>query len=163
MNFEGIEKFDCDPAVLWTNLNDMNFVSRAIPDVDKVTNIDQTSFSCRVRPRFSFLTGSLDLHFEIEVLLRVDVGHQIVKVLGEWPLGLAQKARGREVRRLHLPDPLIQKVPADGYAQEYQPGHTQKADLKTAASQRNPPALVGARTVRCMRCRGQGGTPALAW
>jgi carbon monoxide dehydrogenase subunit G len=40
-------------------------VSRVIPDVDRITKLEQTGFSCRVRPRFSFLTGTLDLTFEI--------------------------------------------------------------------------------------------------
>ena len=65
MNFAGVEKFDCDQAELWARLTDMGFVSRAIPDVDRVLHVEQSSFSCRVRPRFSFLTGSLDLTFEI--------------------------------------------------------------------------------------------------
>jgi carbon monoxide dehydrogenase subunit G len=65
MNFSGSEHFDSAPAELWARLTDMHFLSRVIPDVDRVTNVTQTGFSCRVRPRFSFLTGSLDLTFEI--------------------------------------------------------------------------------------------------
>ena len=65
MNFKGTEHFDSGPAALWACLTDMGFVSRAIPDVDRILRVDQTSFSCKVRPRFSFLTGSLDLTFEI--------------------------------------------------------------------------------------------------
>lgn len=65
MNFEGTEQFDCDTAQLWAHLTDMNFVSSAIPDLDKVVKIEPTSFSCRVRPKFSFISGSLELHIEI--------------------------------------------------------------------------------------------------
>ena len=65
MNFAGSEQFDCVPAVLWACLTDMAFVSRVIPDVERVASLEQTGFSCRVRPRFSFLTGSLDLTFQI--------------------------------------------------------------------------------------------------
>jgi len=43
----------------------MAFVSRVIPDVERIASLQQTGFCCRVRPRFSFLTGSLDLTFEI--------------------------------------------------------------------------------------------------
>jgi carbon monoxide dehydrogenase subunit G len=43
----------------------MAFVSRVVPDVERVVSLEPTGFSCRVRPRFSFLTGSLDLTFEI--------------------------------------------------------------------------------------------------
>src|SRR5581483_7672719 len=38
---------------------------RAIPDIERVERIDSSGFACRVRPRFSFLTGSLELVFEI--------------------------------------------------------------------------------------------------
>src|SRR5262249_4973343 len=44
---------------------DLAFVSRTIPDVDRVDRIDESGFACRVRPRFSFLTGTLDLTFEL--------------------------------------------------------------------------------------------------
>jgi len=65
MNFTGVEQFDCEQAELWARLTDMGFVSRMIPDVDRVERLDATGFACRVRPRFSFLTGSLDLVFEV--------------------------------------------------------------------------------------------------
>ena len=65
MNFSGSEHFECSQSELWARLTDMVFVSRVIPDVDRVERIDSTGFACRVRPRFSFLTGSLDLVFEL--------------------------------------------------------------------------------------------------
>jgi carbon monoxide dehydrogenase subunit G len=65
MHFAGTEQFDCSQAELWARLTDLAFVSRSIPDVDRVDRIDGTGFSCRVRPRFSFLTGTLDLTFEL--------------------------------------------------------------------------------------------------
>ena len=65
MNFAGTEQFESDPAELWARLTDMGFVSRTIPDVERITKLEPTGFSCRVRPRFSFLTTSLDLTFEI--------------------------------------------------------------------------------------------------
>ena len=65
MNFSGAEQFECSQAELWARLADMAFVSRAIPDLDRVERIEPTGFSCRVRPRFLFLTGSLALVFEL--------------------------------------------------------------------------------------------------
>jgi len=65
MNFSGTEHFDCTQADLWARLNDMAFISRVIPDVDKVEHLEPTGFSCKVRPKFAFLTGSLDLNFTI--------------------------------------------------------------------------------------------------
>lgn len=65
MLFSGEQKFDCATAELWARLNDMAFVSRVIPDVDRIERIDNDGFTCKVRPRFAFLTGSLELTFEI--------------------------------------------------------------------------------------------------
>ncbi len=65
MNFAGTEQFDCDLSELWARLTDMTFVSRAIPDIERIERMDTTGFACRVRPRLSFLTGSLELVFEI--------------------------------------------------------------------------------------------------
>jgi carbon monoxide dehydrogenase subunit G len=65
MNFAGTEQFDCGQTELWTRLTDMAFVSRAIPDAERIELIGNSGFACRVRPRLSFLTGSLELAFEI--------------------------------------------------------------------------------------------------
>src|SRR5262245_14638691 len=65
MIFSGEQQFDCQRSELWTRLTDMAFVSRVIPDVDRVERIDANGFICKVRPRFSFLTGSLELAFEL--------------------------------------------------------------------------------------------------
>jgi len=65
MNFAGTEQFDCGQTELWSRITDMAFVSRVIPDVERVDRLDDSGFACRVRPRFSFLTGSLELIFEV--------------------------------------------------------------------------------------------------
>jgi carbon monoxide dehydrogenase subunit G len=65
MNFTGTEHFECSQTELWSRLSDMVFISRVIPDVDRVQRIDSAGFACRVRPRFSFLSGSLDLAFDM--------------------------------------------------------------------------------------------------
>src|SRR5437762_2170811 len=65
MNFAGEQQFECGPAELWVRLTDMTFVSRVIPDVDAIERIDAGGLTCKVRPRFSFLTGSLELTFEL--------------------------------------------------------------------------------------------------
>ena len=65
MIFAGAQQFDCTQAELWARLTDMDFVSRVIPDVERIVRVEPSGFSCRVRPRFSFLTASLELNFEI--------------------------------------------------------------------------------------------------
>jgi len=65
MNFSGVEYFGYSQAELWGRLSDMAFMSGVIPDVERVERIEPAGFSCRIRPRFSFLTGSMELHFDI--------------------------------------------------------------------------------------------------
>jgi uncharacterized protein len=65
MNFSGNERFDISQADLWARLTDMAFISRVIPDADKVEHLEPTGFTCKVRPKFAFLTGSLELSFAI--------------------------------------------------------------------------------------------------
>ena len=65
MYFTGTEHFDCNQAELFARLVDMGFLVRIIPDLERVVKVDATGFTCRVRPRFSFLTGSLELTFEL--------------------------------------------------------------------------------------------------
>lgn len=65
MNFSGSEHFEIRQAELWARLNDMAFIASVIPDVDKIERLEPTGFTCKVRPRFAFLTGSLELSFAI--------------------------------------------------------------------------------------------------
>jgi carbon monoxide dehydrogenase subunit G len=65
MNFTGTEQFAIHQVKLWARLTDLAFVSGVIPDVDRVDRIDSSGFACRIRPRFSFLTGAFDLSFEL--------------------------------------------------------------------------------------------------
>lgn len=65
MKFAGQERFACEQAELFGRLTDMSFMSGCIPDVERVERTGPQGFACRVRPRFSFLTGSLTLEFEV--------------------------------------------------------------------------------------------------
>jgi carbon monoxide dehydrogenase subunit G len=105
MNFSGEQQFDCQQAELWTRLTDMAFVSRAIPDVDRVEQIDANGFTCKVRPRFSFLTGSLELKFELieraePELLKVRTRGKGIgaAVIVDAEIHLATSSQGAELR-----------------------------------------------------------------
>ena len=64
MNFTGEENFAADRDKLWDRLTDMEFVSQAIPDLDRVERMEPDLLVCRVKPSLSFLSGSLKLTFE---------------------------------------------------------------------------------------------------
>ncbi len=64
MNFTGEENFAVDRDKLWDRLTDMEFVSQAIPDLDRVERMEPDLLVCRVKPSLSFLSGSLKLTFE---------------------------------------------------------------------------------------------------
>ncbi|SRR6266481_4159157 len=105
MNFAGTEQFECTHVELWARLTDLAFVSSVIPDVDRVDRIDASGFTCRVRPRFSFLTGSLELNFELiehvaPVRLKVrSRGKGIgAAVVVDAEIGLAAGDNGTELR-----------------------------------------------------------------
>ena len=103
MKFAGAEQFACGQAELWARLTDMAFVSRVIPDVERVERLDAAGFACRVRPRFSFLTGSLDLTFE----LLDPVPPERLKV----------RSRGKGIGSAVVVEAELRLAPADGGAE----------------------------------------------
>jgi len=65
MKFSGKEQFELDRNFVWDRLHDMEFISKLIPGQTSVISVQPTSFVCRVRPGFSFLSGSLTLTFGV--------------------------------------------------------------------------------------------------
>ncbi len=65
MKFTGEERFEAVQERLWDRLTDMNFIANLIPDLERVEQVESDKMICRVRPRFSFFSGSLRLTFEI--------------------------------------------------------------------------------------------------
>ena len=65
MNLCGEEIFSCSTERLWATLTDAELVSRSIPDLDQVEQINENSFVCRVRPKLGFLAGTLRLAFDV--------------------------------------------------------------------------------------------------
>ncbi len=65
MNFTGEERFEAAQEQLWDRLTDMKFIANVIPDLERVEQVGSDKLICRVRPQFSFLSGSLRLTFEI--------------------------------------------------------------------------------------------------
>ncbi len=105
LHFSGCEEFPLDQMSLWNQLTDMQFISQLIPDVERVKSVSPTELTCRVRPKFSFLTGALDLIFvvthadEPQLLNIQSTGKGIgAKIIVESELSLAELDAGTQLQ-----------------------------------------------------------------
>jgi len=65
MQFSGEEHFALAPEELWGRLIDVAFIAGNLPGVASIESVEPKVAVCRVRPGFSFLTGSLKMTVEI--------------------------------------------------------------------------------------------------
>ena len=65
MQLSGSEIFHFPRAEIWCRLVDMDFMSRMIPDMDRIDEVELDHFTCRVRPGLSFFSGKITLRFDI--------------------------------------------------------------------------------------------------
>ena len=65
LHFEGDREFPQSPQSVWEKLHDAAFLARCIPDVEEVTSATPTLLTCRIRPGFAFVRGTLDLVLEV--------------------------------------------------------------------------------------------------
>ncbi len=81
MKFAGQETFSQPPSEIWEKVSDLQFMSRFIPDLDRLEEVDSDHLRCRVKPKFAFLTGSLQLQFT--VLQRDQPNHLKISIVGK--------------------------------------------------------------------------------
>jgi carbon monoxide dehydrogenase subunit G len=65
MNFSGSEHFDHPIETVFDEITDLNVTAKTLPGLEKVEKVDAKHLECRVRPKFSFLTGSMQMIFDI--------------------------------------------------------------------------------------------------
>jgi carbon monoxide dehydrogenase subunit G len=65
MQFSGQEQFAISPERLWDRVTDLDFMAKCIPGMQQIDRSEPQLLACRVRPDFSFLTGSLRVTLEI--------------------------------------------------------------------------------------------------
>lgn len=65
IQFSGKENFPCSQEQLWSKLSCPRFLCDCFPGVESVEQLDDRSATFRVRPGFSFLRGTLEVHLEI--------------------------------------------------------------------------------------------------
>lgn len=65
LHFEDDKVFAKAPADLWVKLSDARFLVQCIPDVQTVTRAEPDSAAWVLRPGFSFVRGTLDMHLRL--------------------------------------------------------------------------------------------------
>jgi carbon monoxide dehydrogenase subunit G len=65
IRFSGEEVFPQGREEIYGRLTDLSFMSKTIPGLQKVEHADAKTLRCIVKPRLSFLSGSMKLTFEI--------------------------------------------------------------------------------------------------
>jgi carbon monoxide dehydrogenase subunit G len=65
MNFSGSEHFDAPIETVFDEITNLNVTAKTLPGMERVERLEPTHLECRVRPKFSFLTGSMQMIFDI--------------------------------------------------------------------------------------------------
>ena len=65
MDFSGEERFSLSTDALWERLANLDFLASILPGLERIESIEPEKMVCRVKPGFSFLTGTLKLTLEI--------------------------------------------------------------------------------------------------
>ena len=81
MRFVGQETFSQPQGEIWDKVSDLQFMAQLIPDLDRLEQVDSDQLLCRVKPKFAFLAGSLQLRFT--VLERDPPNHLKISIVGK--------------------------------------------------------------------------------
>ena len=84
LQFNGERELAVPPQEVWEKLRDARFLVTCVPDLQSVSKAEQDLAVCRIRPAFSFVTGSQELTIHVveavpHTLIRLE---QITKGIG---------------------------------------------------------------------------------
>ncbi len=65
MNFSGSEHFDVPVETAFDQITDLKVTAKTLPGLERVERLEPKHLECRVRPKFSFLTGSMQMVFDM--------------------------------------------------------------------------------------------------
>ncbi|HEV7999058.1 MAG TPA: SRPBCC domain-containing protein [Planctomycetaceae bacterium] len=65
MKFSGSEHFDHPIETVFDEITDLKVTAKTLPGLEKVESLEPKRLQCRVRPKFSFLTGSMQMIFDL--------------------------------------------------------------------------------------------------
>jgi carbon monoxide dehydrogenase subunit G len=65
LHFEGDRNFALAPEAAWTRLSDARFLVQCIPDSEPTGSPEPGQATCKVRPGFAFVRGTLDVTLQV--------------------------------------------------------------------------------------------------
>jgi carbon monoxide dehydrogenase subunit G len=65
MNFAGNEHFEAPLETVFDQITDLEQTVRSLPGLERVEKLEPTRAEVRVKPAFSFVTGSMHMGFEV--------------------------------------------------------------------------------------------------
>jgi carbon monoxide dehydrogenase subunit G len=65
MKSSGSEHFDHPIETVFDEITDLKVTAKTLPGLEKVESLEPKRLQCRVRPKFSFLTGSMQMIFDL--------------------------------------------------------------------------------------------------
>lgn|SRR5579862_3148008 len=65
MNLSGTEHFDAPVERVFDQITNLEFTAKTLPGVERVEKLEPKHLECRVKPGFSFLTGSMQMTFDV--------------------------------------------------------------------------------------------------
>jgi uncharacterized protein len=65
MNLSGSEHFDFPIETVFDEITDLKVTAKTLPGLERVERLEPTHLECKVRPKFSFITGSMQMIFDI--------------------------------------------------------------------------------------------------
>lgn len=66
LRFEGDRDYPQAPLELWTKLTDARFLVTCIPGVEGVSQVTADTATCKLRPGFAFVRGTLEVQLRIK-------------------------------------------------------------------------------------------------
>jgi uncharacterized protein len=65
MNFSGTEHFDAPVETVFDQVTNLEFTAKTLPGLERVDKLTANHLECRVKPPFKFLTGSMQMVFDV--------------------------------------------------------------------------------------------------
>jgi carbon monoxide dehydrogenase subunit G len=65
MNLSGNEYFEAPVETVFDNITDLEQTVRSLPGLERIEKLEPTRADVRVKPTFSFVTGSMHMGFEV--------------------------------------------------------------------------------------------------